>query len=318
MGPERFPRLTLLFIGLALAAGAGQAEAPVPGHHGDPEPLTRAIAEAEMIMSGVKRSEYRSPHFDIATDVLGDTEAKDLAQSLEGAYFTIDRVLDLPLAHPERKVRVFYFADRSQHSWARGAYMRPGLLTFYRHKSCKQELLDVLVHEATHAFVDQFIVKPDVRLPTWLNEGFATYMGYSFIVQGQIQPGLFYANQSVEYLNGTGSREAQASAAAKRVARKIKRGPLVTLDELVTMEWAVFYGTNSRDHYDLSWAFVHFLRHGVDDGEKRFQRLMAAFGGGSGWATAFEEAYASTPSKLEPVLYAYVLQTLSKPERGPR
>jgi hypothetical protein len=310
--------MLFLIVGLTSTATAKQEEETAPGHHGDPERLAEAIAWADKTMSSVKRSEYQSPNFDIATDVLSDAVLKELAQSLEGAYYTIDQVLDLSLANPDRKVRVYYFETQKQHGWARGTYLSPGLLTFYKGKSDRQALLDVLVHEATHAFLDQFVVKPDVRLPAWLNEGFATYMGYSFVVGGQIQPGLFYANQTVEYLTGTASRQAPATAAAKRVARKIKRGPLITLDELVTADRATFYGKAYRDHYDLSWAFVHFLRHGVRDGEKRFSKLLAAFARGSEWATAFEEAYANTPSDLEPALHNYVLQILSKPERGPR
>ena len=141
------------------------------------EAYRHAIALADKIMSGRIRADLETTNFHIATDVFRDDVLQQLAGSLEGAYYTINKTLDLPIADTDQKVRVYFFEKRAQQyglmGFSRGAYLSPGLLTFYKGNSATQELLDVLVHETTHAFLDQYIIKPDVKLPAWLNEGFA-------------------------------------------------------------------------------------------------------------------------------------------------
>lgn len=315
--------LMLLAACLSPCVRSGQGDEPEAMHHGEkPEHFLEAIARADKAMSSVKRGDLETRNFLIATDVFDDAVLRQLGGSLEGAYYEINSVLDLPIAPATRKVRVYFFEKESQHyrtlGLSRGAYLAPGLLTFYQGHSDTQELLDVLVHEATHAFLDQFIVEPEVQFPTWLDEGFAMYMGYSFVIDGQIRAGLFYSTQEREFLHSVERREAPAATAAKRIVRRIKRGPLITLDELVTAERTTFYGRNRRDHYYLAWAFVHFLRHGTPDGKKRFPRLVAAFARGSESTAAFDDAYSQSPAELEKDFHSYVINTLAKPPRAPR
>lgn len=316
--------LVLLVTCVAASVSAKEDEEPETAQHGSHlDQLAEAIARADKAMSSVKRRDLETTNFQISTDVLSDTVLNELAASLEGAFYTIDQVLDLPIHDTDRKVKVYFFEQGAQHyetlGWSRGAYLSPGLLTFYKGKSGSQELMDVLVHEATHAFLDCFIVHREVQFfPPWINEGFASYMGYSFIVDREIRPGVFYATQRLEFLNGVAFRPAPAARAADRVARRIKRGPLIHLDELVTADRSTFYGGSRSDYYDLAWAFVHYLRDGFPDGNERFSRLMAAVARGVEPGAAFEEAYRSSPDELEQPLHDYVTKILAKPAPLPR
>lgn len=316
--------IAALFCVLALAPGAlaGNDEDGDTDHHAvDPEYLTAAIARADKMMSSLKRGDLETRHFQIATDVFTDEVLAELAGSLEGTYYAIDQVLDLPLAKTERKVRVYFFEHPAQHyrimGRTRGAYLAPGLLAFYKGDSATQELLMVLVHETTHAFIDQFIER-EAQLPVWLNEGFATYLGFSVIHAGTLQPGVFYTVHRQEFLRSTIRSRMPAAEAAKRVARRIKRGPLITLDELLAADKSIFYGINHRDHYELAWAFVHYLRNGAPDGKTKFPRLVAAFARGADPLPAFGEAYSQSPSELESAFHEYVTNVLAKPSRPPK
>ena len=143
-------------------------------------------------------------------------------------------------------------------------------------------------------------------------------MGFSLVLSGQIQPGVFYAQQRRDFLNTTLLRRSRAADAAKRLVRRIKRGPLISLEELLAADASLFFGSRRRDYYDLSWAFVHYLRHSVPDGQKRFSTLMASFARGSEAQEAFNEAYSLSPSSLERPLHNYIRNILAKPTHAPR
>ena len=121
MTPERWKLAVSSGIGLVLIlvfsatmsiAGGGEG-------HGrqeeDPEAIVAAIAQADKMMSSVRRSELETRHFRIATDILDDEVLPQLAASLEGTYFAVDQVLGLPLGDTDRKVRVYCFDLPAQH-----------------------------------------------------------------------------------------------------------------------------------------------------------------------------------------------------------
>ncbi len=284
--------------------------------------LQLMIDRADRLMIDSLAAELETRNFQVATDAGTKNVLAEFASSLEGAYFTLNEVLDLPLRDTDRKVRAYFFHDYRQLRALfgpnkRGAYLHPGLLAFFHGGADRQELLDVLAHETTHAFLDQFIVDPDVRLPTWLNEGFATYIGYSLVLNGQIQPGRFYTKHREEYADSTLYTTSTALKAARKVLRRIKRGPRIELAALLDMEPEQFYGKDARDRYDYSWAFVHFLRHHWSGGKKKFSSFIAAIGAGADQDKMFVEIYGQTGVSMEPALHAYVRDILVNPPKPP-
>jgi hypothetical protein len=305
------------------AGSASQSEHTTTEHRGEnPEHLIAAIARADKMMSGMRRVELETPHFHIATDVFAMDVLRELGGSLEGTYYAIDQVLDLAVDDVDRKVRVYFFEHSTQHyrlaGFTRGIYVSPGLLAFYRGDSDTGELLEVLIHETTHAFVDQFIFAGDIHAPRWLNEGFATYMGYSAVVDDRIKPGLYYDRHKQVFLNTTRIQRSRAFDAAKRINRRIKHGPMIAIERLIVAGPLEFRSSAARDYYDLAWAFVHYLRHGIEDGHKKFSRLMAAFAAGADADAAFNEVYSQTPAEMERSLHEYVRNVLIKPPRAPK
>ena len=108
----------LCHLGLWIAATVATSSIALPpegadrtesDHHG----ADAAIAVADEIMSSRTRVDMETRNFRVATDVLAEDVLAQLADGLEGAYYTVNKVLDLPIAQTERKVRAFFFEHAS-------------------------------------------------------------------------------------------------------------------------------------------------------------------------------------------------------------
>ena len=73
--------------------------------------------------------------------------------------------------------------------WSDGFYDPAGLFAFHLEVASMESLLGIMMHEATHAYVDRYLVQPGSYLPRWLGEGFAEYVGNSEIRKGKLIPG---------------------------------------------------------------------------------------------------------------------------------
>lgn len=111
--------------------------------------------------------------------------------------------------------------------------------------------LELLLHEMAHHFIE---VSFDGLPAPWLNEGLATYLGWSAVGPDAMIPGEI----AVEHL--------------RTVRRAALAGRLVPLRIFLDLDPAAFYNGKNRDlHYSQAWALIYFLLHDVFDPGKSIQ-----------------------------------------------
>ncbi len=189
---------------------------------------------------------------------------------------------------PEKKpVTVVAFRDEQEYAPYR---TRPGTFSYYmplfRHDFIvMQDLLPehypMILHEYTHAVINQ----AGMKLPLWLNEGFAelystlTPMRGKILV-GRIIPGrLQVAEEGLADLRGILKADSRSGA----------------------------YNENDRIgiFYAESWALVHMLKFDKAY-SPGFERLLIAVGRGEASDTALEQIYGKSVEAIQADLQAYV------------
>jgi hypothetical protein len=130
----------------------------------------------------------------------------------------------------------------------------------------------VLVHEYTHAVLDEVAHFHDHLVPVWLNEGLATWVEWRY--QGFDGPPPLV------------QKEIQGAALQKR---------LPSLKEMAKS--ALVNQSNPRLRYDVSGAAVHLLLK--DGGSQNLLGLFSDVGGGQGFDAVFEKRYGKTVGEFE-------------------
>ena len=133
-----------------------------------------------------------------------------------------------------------YFGGRVEHT--RGMYVSSAQLLFLRDEVLPAQTFRTLFHEAFHQFIDRHIP----RVPTWLNEGLATYYGTVRVTPGGL---VFDRPQS-------GFFQVVRNAVSARM--------LIPLDELMLSSRREFYSRApvkglSADRTTLSYAQSYTL-----------------------------------------------------------
>lgn len=116
-------------------------------------------------------------------------------------------------------------------------------------KKPASDLLKVLSHELTHAFIYQLYTRP----PVWVNEGICDYIASGSIRRGRFERGALRFN----YLD--------------RLLKAEEGKTLIPLHELVS-EKGYREGNQKDLQYTQSWYLVYFLMHG--ENEKYQQPFM--------------------------------------------
>jgi hypothetical protein len=154
---------------------------------------------------------------------------------------------------------------------------------------------DTLVHEAAHQLIDREIAGGRIGvMSTWLNEGLASYFGFTF----RDKKGAFHAGRiggkSTALLRdapGGGNGDAARHVKGVRAATKSPEWREWVIPGLIDASGASFYDNeNVLLNYSTAWLLVHFLLHGEDgryaDGFARYVEAELAGRGGS--ETLFE------------------------------
>jgi hypothetical protein len=130
----------------------------------------------------------------------------------------------------------------------------------------------VLVHEYTHAVLDEVSHFHDERVPLWLNEGLATWVEWRY--QGFDGPPPLV------------QKEVQGAALQKR---------LPSLREMA--KTALVNQANPGLRYHVSGAAVHLLLK--DGGTENLLGLFSDCGGGQAFDAVFEKRYGKTLAEFE-------------------
>jgi len=192
-------------------------------------------------------------------------------------------------------------------------YSSLGLIALHLQLSTPDQVLEMLIHEATHAFEDRHLTRPGVHFPSWLQEGLAEYMSNSRIKKGVLIPGRvpssrqFYTRFVEAQLVVTRAIP-QARLSMVEMKSAMKSGEALTLAEVLDSDIGSFEGARLQFYYSLSWLVVHFLRHGEDSWTQgAFPDFLLYAAEGFPIVAAIESAYGRPVAALEEPFREYVI-----------
>ncbi|MEO8276848.1 MAG: energy transducer TonB [Thermoanaerobaculia bacterium] len=258
-------------------------------------------------LDATKKSEFSSARFVVRSDSDEPKVAGVIANNLEAIFNVLAAELlpGVELQAERYKILVFafrssseYHAFASSYPWSEnsdGYYSASGLIAFDLEHSTNDDVLSILLHEATHAFLDRHVVRPGIALPRWLGEGFAEYVGNSAIQKGRLKPGktfvhkyAFQSDQVASYQTGAGFNLDAAKTA-------LRKGQGLSLKDLLVASPEIFYGDRARLYYASAWLLVHYLRDGTpDSATTRFPQLLLYLAEGYPQVAAFHALYGPT------------------------
>lgn len=251
-----------------------------------------------------KKSEASTARFVVRTDADDSRVAMVIANNLESIFNVLaDELLPgVELQSEPYKILVFAFRSRSAYQafassypWSEsssGYYSAAGLIAFDLEHPTSEHISSILLHEATHAFLDRHILRPGVAFPRWLGEGFAEYVGNSAIQKGRLKPGKTFVHKYAVVEGQVGSFRTTAGANLDEAQTALRRGKGLGLRELLEASPEIFYGERGRLYYASSWLLVHFLRDGSPGGATtRFPELMLYLAEGYPQLATFRSVY---------------------------
>lgn len=220
-----------------------------------------------------------------------DAEHADVAQGIANNLEAIFNVLAQELIPgidrlPERyKIQVVAYRTRSSYvdlmsrtptfEWSSGYYHPAGLIAFHLEQQTNDDVLSLLLHEATHAFFDRHLVQRGVALPRWLGEGFAEYVGNSEIRKGRLVPGKTVRGKYVIAGGGVARIDTSGGQQLDEAKRALRKGEGLSLRDLLGAEPDTFYGERRSLYYASAWLLVHYLRDGGDGwATERFPKFL--------------------------------------------
>ncbi|MEO7793368.1 MAG: energy transducer TonB [Thermoanaerobaculia bacterium] len=306
------------FPAKAFAEETIQALAPLPGADAEqrralvltlPVSQRRRILETETrtaitFLDPKRTHEFATPRFVVRSDADEERVAATVAGNLESIFNVLrDELLPGIALQPEPfKVQVFVFRTAAQHQAlvsqsapfenSAGYYHPAGLISLHLEQAVSDHVLSILLHEATHAFLDRHILRPGVALPRWLGEGFAEYVGNSAIQKGRLQPGKTFVHKYAFERGRVASFETFAGSRLEEAKEALRRGKGLGVQEMLEASPEIFYGEERDLYYSSAWLLVHYLRDGgAGWSTGRFPQLLLYFAEGYPPGAAFRTLY---------------------------
>lgn len=282
--------------------------------------LTIADRATEQLQENPQRAESR--RFLVFAD--GDPGMADLmARNFESTLIFLDRIFAEPIELQPEPYRwlVFVYSHRTAfeslrsavgitYEWPASFYHPAGFLAFHREVATNEDLISVMMHEITHAYLDRFLVRPGVTSPRWLSEGLANYIGLSSVDRkGRLEPGKVEKSRFMLYppfTSGATRAATQGGLHWKELQDAMRKGEGLSVAELLATEKDVFYGEKLRFYYGASLLLVHYLRHGGDGWEERFSKLLTYIVEGYPAAAVLEAVYGLSPAEMDEPFQEYV------------
>ena len=284
------------------------------------ERLLTEVAERMIAYVPGEPTRHETPRFLVYTDA--DPEAAvAIGNNLEVLYGVLSGMFanEIPLQpEPLKIVTVVYtraasyrdmISTAQQFEWSSGYYHPAGAMAFHLEVPTNDYLLGLILHEATHAFMDRHIVAHGTSVPRWLGEGLAEYMGNSKVEKKRLIPGKTRKRKA--YLTMSGGRIGSTDAwlDATHVKRAVRGKKALTLGEIFNAGPEIFYGEKRDLYYPMSWFLVHYLRHGEEGWrESNFPTFLTYVAEGFPAGPAFERAYGRSVEAMEASFRDYILR----------
>ncbi len=278
--------------------------------------------KAEILLDKAKRTTFANEWFEVVTDSgSGPQQAEAIAGALAAGYEAVNELIGNRLAtYPAAgKVRAYVFRTEQkykqfvkelgdEYDWSAGFYDARGIIAFHSEMPSPSDLYSVLIHEATHAALDRHMVRRGVRLPRWLDEGFASYLGNSDIENGKLKFGQHKHGGNLRFYGIYMAKlESMSKAESKEAQRAVREGEALSVPEIVSANIETFYGDRRGLYYAEGWLLVHFLRHGDPSWAKHeFPRFMLYALEGFEIPEVLQQVYRSDLKTLDEKFQAYV------------
>jgi TonB family protein len=274
--------------------------------------LETIAGHAEALLDPARRREARSSNFVVVTDHPSESAAQTVLQNLEAASWHVYEMLKGKIEPQavQGPVRAYFFSSRPQYQAlvdkvkglpeSAGFYAPPGLIAFHGEMPSNDDLIDVMIHEASHAFVDRHVIRPGVVPPRWLSEGLAEYYGSSRVKKGKLVLGTYRRSSIYRVPWDVFLGRSWTQMNITEVKRRIRRGEALQLEELLGADRATFYSEKIHLFYTQSWMLVHFLIHGEEGwAEEEFPRFLLYVAEGFRPDLALRQTYGVGPEELE-------------------
>src|SRR5690606_3626511 len=157
--------------------------------------------EALSLLDPGRRHHVETPRFVVHSDGDSRQTTEAVANNLEATYATLANELlaGIDFQTAASKVQVVVYREQAayqrllgalpQFEFSAGYYSPAGLIAFHLELANREHAMSLMLHEATHAFLDRHVVRRGVALPRWLGEGFPEYIANSSIRKGKLEPG---------------------------------------------------------------------------------------------------------------------------------
>ena len=244
------------------------------------------LALTQAASAGDRWISFRSANFTLYT-TCDETAGRDALVFFEEIRRAFTEILGVKLPQ-EKPVTVIAFRDPKTFAQYRpqGDVVAYTLSQSRRDYIVMQDLAPEHYSRALHEYTHVVIEQAGMKVPLWLNEGFAEFYatlkpeGRKIVVGRIIPERLQLAQSGLIDLRGNSQR----------------RSP-VRLFILKTNRSGIFYAE--------SWALVHMLKFS-DSYSSGFERLLDAIGRGEPGSQALQEVYGKTTGEVQNDLQAYV------------
>jgi hypothetical protein len=266
--------------------------------------LAAQTARGLRFLDPKRKQDAASPRFAVHSDADDPQVAATVANNLEAIFDTLALELlpGISLQTEPYKLQVIVYRDRASYEalrhempvyeWSPGFYSPAGMIAFHLEQPSNDRLMSLLLHEATHAFLDRHVVRPGVAMPRWIDEGFADYVGNSRIKDGRIQPGKTLARTFEMHRAGVHAVRTVAGGRLEEAKRALREGKGLGVRTMLAGSPKTFYGERASLYYASSWLLVHYLRDGgAGWAQERFPRLLLYLAEGYPQAAAFRSVY---------------------------
>jgi TonB family protein len=280
--------------------------------------LAAQTATALRFLDPKRKQDASSPRFAVHSDGDDAKVAATVANNFEAIFDTLALELlpGISLQPEVYKIQVVVYRDHASYQallrempayeWSAGFYSPAGLIAFHLEQPSNEMLMSLMLHEATHAFLDRHVVRPGVALPRWMDEGFADYVGNSRIKDGRILPGKTLSRAFEMHMGGVFNVQTVAGGRLDEAKRALREGKGLGVRAMLHGSPDVFYGKNSPLYYASSWLLVHYLRDGAAGwAQERFPRLLLYLAEGYPQTAAFHTVY-GPPEAADEAFRSYV------------
>lgn len=260
----------------------------------EPAPVAHIPAGATLL---------QMPHYRVySTATPAQTQqVGDAAESLHAAYRKLFAAeiggSTPPLTLVLYASRVEFQRNNRSRPWAEAYYLQPASYAYYRDGA---NTYHWMLHEVVHQLNTEVA---GWRLPTWANEGVASYLGASWLEDGVLTPGRSDPNAYpiwwLSRMQLTGNRQADIAAGRLIPLRDLLEGRGPDINRHVNLYYL---------HY---WSLSHFLFH-YQDGKYAagYKQLLAR-----GASTPDFERLIGPVEDVEAAWYTYLVEAMKRMQR---